>query len=197
MKRKIIAITAIIPAVILLGYGAYLWLRPLPALPDQSATAKERIEFMASKDFKRLPISTQRKFMSENRPHRNAQPDGERIQLSEDQRRQLRENTREVREQMMNERLKEFFAKSEAERKAELQKMQKGMAERRQEMEKRRQAATTNGTAAASPPRRTGDPQERTKNRLDNTSAENRALRNAMRKEMRRAGIQPGRPPRG
>ncbi len=197
-KSTIIAIAITVPAAILLGYGAYLWLRPLPTPPGQNATPKERLEFMASKDFKRLPISEQRKFLTENRPQRGARPEGERTQLTEEQRHQLRDNTREAREQMMNERLKNFFAMSEAERKAELQRMQKEMAERRQEMEKRRQAEAANGTAPTENRQRpTGDPQERIKERLANSTAENRALRTAMMKEMRRAGIQPsGRPPR-
>ncbi len=196
MKKKIMLTVGIVLGIAALGYGGYLVVRPAPKAPGESATAKERMEFMASADFKRLPVEEQRKLMTHNRPNPGEQR--ERVQLTDEQRKQLNENTRELRNEMMKQRLKDYFAKSEKERLAELKKMQQQMATRQKEMEQRRQLADQNGTATQErKPPQGGDRELRLRERLDNSDPETRALRTAMMKEMRRAGIQPPqRPPR-
>lgn len=175
-----------------IGYGIFLIFQPAPKIPSAESTVQQRVEFMASSDFNRLPEDVRRKYLAENRQRWGS---GERPVLTEPQQQRIQENTRDLREQMMKEQLLAYFAKTPEERRTFSKEQQKRMEERRKQMDQNRPVNSNSSATTNNPPNaeqrtqswRNSDPQQRAKNRLDNSSPETRALRSAMFKDMRRA----------
>jgi len=194
-KNKSLKIIGAVLVVLAVSYGAYLIFRSAPKLPKEGATVQQRVEFMASSGFKRLPEDVQRKYLSENRQRWGG--GGERPVLTESQRQNLQENTQDLREKMMKEHLLAYFAKTPEERRAFIKERQEGMEKRRVEIARNRSANQSSSSASPSGSANTErssrsawrnrTPEQRAKSRLDNSSPETRALRSAMFKDMRRA----------
>lgn len=196
-KKMIFKVVGGVAFALAIGYGAFLIFRPAPKIPSAESTVQQRVEFMASSDFNRLPEDVRRKYLAENRQRWGS---GERPVLTEPQRQQIQENTRGLREKMEKERLLAYFAKTPEERRAFSKEQQKRMEEMRKQMAQNRPTSqndstvSNSSTASNSSPntgqqaqsRRNSDPQQRVKRRLDNSSPETRALRSAMFKDMRR-----------
>ena len=193
-----------------------------PTAPDPNTQSPEQIaQFMASDRFASLPPETKNRYLE--RIRQIGQDRGRRAlptdNLSDEQRRKLRENMRNAWEQQMDDRMKQFFELSPEKRTAYLDqmidRMQQRMRDRgnrpdrpdgprsrpaggsaraRPDSTNRTNAAgnTPNGQRGSGRGRRRFDP-SRMKDRIESTSPEQKArraeFRKALRKRMEERGI--------
>ncbi len=200
-------------AAILGGAGALIAWGPwaAPAAPDPNEQSpQEIVEYMASREFGRLPAEARSQYMQQARDVRRRQGDpgrAHRAELSDSQRRQLRENMRSTMRAHMEQRLDEYFGLPPEERTAYLDRMIDRMQQHRERPDRPRPDADRSGRSEGGDGdrrqgRRRGPTPERLKRRLEHSTPEMRAkfveFRKALRKRMEERGIEPGgRGPRG
>ncbi|MCF7853230.1 MAG: hypothetical protein K9N51_00410 [Candidatus Pacebacteria bacterium] len=156
MKRKTIGGLAVLFALVVTGALGW-WLiggpptrPPSPTEADPGAVTK----YLASEDFGRLTAEQKRDYLSQVRAQADNPPGSARgarqylRELTDEQRQQLRNNMREVRGAMMQERMDDYFSLPKEERVAYLDTM----IDRFQEFGRRR------GDRDGGPPRRTRGP---------------------------------------
>lgn len=194
----------------LIGLCAWMFSSPSTA-PDPSAqTPEEKVEFMASSEFKSLPDSEKKEYFEKLRKEGGMREMMRQSRtLPDESRERLRGNTREMFRAMMTERVDQYFSlKTKQEKIAYLDKLieerrQRGEDRRRQMenmSEEERKAMAERFQSRRGGRGRRGTPSlDRIKNRIENTSPEERAkfteFRLALRAR-REATRKPGDPPR-
>lgn len=213
-RNRWIVMTAATAAV-LGGAGALVawgpWRAPRPPDPNDQSP-QEIVEYMASKEFGRLPVEARSQYMSRARDARRRQGDRGRVrrdELSDQQRRRLRENMHSTLRAHMEQRLNEYFELPPGEQTAYLDRMIDRMYQRRERRDRDggRADAGRAGRRDGDSDRhrrggRRGPTPERLKRRLEHSTPEMRAkfveFRKALRRRMEERGIEPGRRgPRG
>jgi len=204
MNTKLIGIVAggvVLAAGIVAGA---VWLWPEPTPPDPAVqTSQDVTKYMASKEFGKLDLDARQQYLEAARATGTNQgffrrPSGD---LTDEERRQLRQNMRPMMQQMMTERVTKYFELPPAEQVAYLDQMIDGMQAMRKQREQRRAEREASGETSGEGNRQRGDGRrrgrgftpERMKRMIENTPPERRAqfveFRKAMVARMQARGI--------
>ena len=142
MSRK--AIIAIVGCLVITAavIGAYLVMRPITAPDPASQDKDQKVKFIASKEFSKLPEKEKSDYLNKIADARVEEGRGgglwqEASKLPEDDRKVFFENMRPMFELRMNKRVQEYCALSEEKREEYLDKMIDQFMERREEREAR------------------------------------------------------------
>jgi len=191
-----------LPSLIVLGLAGsaaavFIW-APWARPPDPTTQQPEQIAaYVASERFARLPSTRKKQYLNRARQVADWRR-FRRIDLTDEQRQQLRRNVAPVMQEMMQERIDEYFKLPPEQRQAQLDEVIDAMRNRpRPQARSRPTSRPRNAAAGAGGRRWRGFSPQRLKNRLENTPPEVRARREQyfrdLRQRMRQRGITPGR----
>lgn len=198
MTKKTITITVLGISAVLAGAvwaGLALFQEPTPVAKSVADTPLEVAQYMASEGFSKLSAEQKKEYFHKaGEKFDMGSYFSVRDQLTEEQRRTLRQNMRPMFHNMMEDRVNKYFELPQEQREAYLDEM----IDRMQEMRRNHQANRRNRDANQSgQQRRRGISPERFKNRIEKSSPEDRAKRvefmKAMRERMKKRGISFGR----
>ncbi|MBN1344741.1 MAG: hypothetical protein JXQ73_18760 [Phycisphaerae bacterium] len=200
--------------------GYYLWPEPAPKPPPpvETATTQEAREYLASDDFKRLPVAQRIEWMDQQRQKVDQMDEEERRKLWEDTdektRRRIHENMREMMQERMSQDVKTYHSLPESEREAFLDKkideMQQfrgrggpgmgpgprgGPPPDRNGQGQRNRGTRPDGPPRGGPPGGRGRPGDRMARMPADRRAESLVFMKAMAKRMSERGIRPPGPP--
>ncbi len=187
-RKLTIAAGGAVIALVAVGVWA-IW--PMQGPPDPTLQAPQEIQqYLASKSFANQGLDAQQKYISKAfQGGRGFRGSGD---LTDDQRRQLRQNVRPVMQQMMKDRVDGYFDTPEEDREAYLDKLIDEFRRRRPERSPRTQP-TDRQTQPGQGRRGWRRSPDRMKRNLEETPADDRAkqaeLWRALRRRMRDRGI--------
>ncbi|MDD5598475.1 MAG: hypothetical protein PHV82_11060 [Victivallaceae bacterium] len=178
-KNKIILITGISMTCLALTATVVSALIPRKAPDPKELGPTKKVTYMASKEFARLPEKEKMKYMSQLGHPRQAFRT-----LSEKERQAVFKNTGRIMQKRMQEHITKFFKMSREEQNRELDRMIAEGEKRRQEMEARRAAnSSNNGSNRQGPPR--GNFRAMMQGMLENTDSTTRAQMSEFFRRMR------------